>query len=170
MELFDKTVPKTAENFRAICTGEKGLPFHYKGNKFHRIIKGFMMQGGDTTMGNGTGGKSIYGEKFEDEGVWYPHTHSGVLSMANAGPNTNGSQFFLCYGATPHLNGKHTVFGRVIDGMLICNAAAEIKCGANDKPLLDVQIVDCGELLGDKKLAAKDANFLATYKMATVVP
>jgi cyclophilin family peptidyl-prolyl cis-trans isomerase len=166
MELFDKTVPKTAENFRALCTGEKGSDLHYKGNKFHRIIKGFMMQGGDTTMGNGTGGKSIYGHKFDDEGVWYPHTHAGVLSMANSGPNTNGSQFFICYGATPHLNGKHTIYGRIISGMLICNLAAEVKTGASDKPLLDVAIADCGELTGDQKLKASDANFLATYKMA----
>jgi len=166
MELFNHTVPKTAENFRVHCTGEKGSDFHYKGNKFHRIIKDFMMQGGDTTAGNGTGGKSIYGHKFDDEGVWYPHTHSGVLSMANAGPNTNGSQFFICYRDTPHLNGKHTVFGRVIHGMLICNQAAEVKTGANDKPMLDVQIVDCGELTGDQKLNKDSANFLASYSIA----
>ncbi len=88
MELFKDNVPTTAENFRSLCTGESGIPnTHYKGNKFHRLIKDFMLQGGDTTEGNGTGGASIYGNKFNDEGVWYPHTHKGVLSMANSGPN-----------------------------------------------------------------------------------
>lgn len=161
-EVFDKEVPKTAENFIMLCRGDKGAPMHYKGNKFHRIIDNFMMQGGDTTAGNGTGGVSIYGEKFEDEGVWYPHTHAGVLSMANAGPNTNGSQFFICYGPTPHLNEKHTIYGRVISGYDICLKAALVdKTG--DKPNKPVTIVDCGELEGDSKLTAETADFLSSY-------
>ena len=162
-EVFNQDVPKTAENFRALCTGEKGEEFHYKGNCFHRIISDFMMQGGDTTAGNGTGGKSIYGEKFEDEQVWYPHTHKGILSMANAGPNTNGSQFFICYKDTPHLNGKHTIYGRVISGYTICEKAEQVEKGASDKPLKAVKIYDCGELTGDDKLTAENADFLATY-------
>jgi len=162
-ELFDQEVPKTAENFRALCTGEKGAEYHYKGNCFHRIIDGFMMQGGDTTAGNGTGGMSIYGDRFDDEGIWYPHTHSGVLSMANAGPNTNGSQFFVCYGPTPHLNGKHTIYGRVISGFDICEKAAKVEKGASDKPKPNVKIVDCGELKGDAKLTKDACDYLATY-------
>lgn len=101
------------------------------------------MQGGDTTAGNGTGGISIYGEKFEDEQIWYPHSHKGVLSMANAGPDTNGSQFFICYGPTEHLNGKHTVFGRVIDGYDICEKVEQVETDQS-KPKLDVTIVNCG--------------------------
>ena len=114
--MFTKQVPKTAENFRALCTGEKGTDLSYRNNIFHRVIPGFMAQAGDITEQTGRGGKSIYGEKFDDEQIWFPHTHKGILSMANSGPNTNGSQFFICFCPTPHLNDKHTLFGRVISG------------------------------------------------------
>jgi cyclophilin family peptidyl-prolyl cis-trans isomerase len=129
-ELFHDYCPKTAENFRCLCTGEKEDVPSYKGNKFHRIIKGFMMQGGDTTQGNGTGGKSIYGDKFNDEGVWLPHSHKGVLSSANSGENTNSSQFFITYGATPHLDEKHTIYGRCISNFALLEEAGEYKTGA----------------------------------------
>ena len=131
---------------------EKGDDYGYKKSIFHRIIKGFMAQGGDFTNHNGTGGKSIYGEKFADEQIWYPHTTKGILSMANAGPDTNGSQFFICFGPTPHLNGKHTVFGRVIKGYDFVEKMEANPTAPGDKPIKGVTVVDCGELTGDQKV------------------
>jgi peptidylprolyl isomerase len=150
MELFADKVPKTAENFRALCTGEKGVgrsgaPLHFKGSSFHRVIPGFMCQGGDFTRGDGTGGESIYGEKFRDENFKHKHTGPGCLSMANSGPNTNGSQFFLCTGATPHLDGKHVVFGRVVDGMKVVKLI-EKQGSQSGKTKHPIVIANCGEM------------------------
>lgn len=151
--LYDEYVPKTAANFRALCEGKAGycqtkptIPLAYKGSSFHRIIRDFMCQGGDFTAGNGTGGESIYGRKFPDESFRMKHNRAGLLSMANSGPNSNGSQFFITFRPVPHLDQKHVVFGEVVEGMPYLKEIENVRTDANDKPLpgQEVIIVDCG--------------------------
>ena len=151
MELFADTCPKTAENFLRLCVGttsKAGTPLAFKGSSFHRVIPGFMCQGGDFTRGDGRGGESIYGGRFDDEtfaGKAGRHFGPGTLSMANAGPNTNGSQFFLCTAATPHLDGKHVVFGRVVEGMDVVKKIEGLgsRSGRTEAKIV---IADCGQL------------------------
>jgi peptidylprolyl isomerase len=150
IELFADVVPKTAENFRALCTGEKGMgksgkPLSYEGSAFHRIIPGFMIQGGDFTRGNGTGGESIYGEKFADENFKLKHTGPGTLSMANAGPNTNGSQFIITVADTSWLDGKHVVFGKVVDGMDVVKKMEE-QGSQSGSTKSEVKLASCKQL------------------------
>ncbi|KAH9325552.1 hypothetical protein KI387_005730, partial [Taxus chinensis] len=156
VEVFSHVVPKTAENFRALCTGEKGLgphtgaPLHYKGVLFHRVMKGFIIQGGDISGHDGTGGESIYGLNFEDENFILKHERKGMLSMANSEPNTNGSQFFITTTRTSHLDGKHVVFGKVIKGKGVIRAIEHTATGENDCPMVDIVIADCGEIPEDE--------------------
>lgn len=150
MGLYGSVVPKTVENFLHLCicdkgAGKMGKELCYKQSTFHRIIPGFMIQGGDFTMGNGMGGESIYGEKFADENFKIKHTGPGLLSMANAGPNTNGSQFFITTAKTEWLDGKHVVFGRVMSGMRVVRQIEAVG-SQSGTPSKTVVIVNCGEL------------------------
>eukprot|EP00923_Selenidium_pygospionis_P052140 GHVN01090221.1.p1 GENE.GHVN01090221.1~~GHVN01090221.1.p1 ORF type:complete len:1028 (-),score=268.37 GHVN01090221.1:811-3894(-) len=163
IELFDESVPKTAENFRALCTGEMGVgattkaPLCFKGTRFHRVISGFMMQGGDIEHKSGKGGESIYGGKFCDEKLDGQHSKPYMLSMANAGPNSNGSQFFIAFTPIPHLDGKHVVFGRVVLGTEVVDEIEKLPTGENDIPRKSVVIVNCGELRIKAKTEVKES-------------
>lgn len=151
-ELFANIVPRTAENFRCLCTGEKGQgrarkPLHFLNSIFHRVIRNFMAQGGDFTKGNGTGGESIYGTTFKDENFVLKHDGRGILAMANCGKDTNGSQFYITFRSTPHLNGKHVVFGKLVEGEDVLNKIEAVHVGGEDRPVHDVRVLGCGEVV-----------------------
>ncbi|XP_053207833.1 peptidyl-prolyl cis-trans isomerase H-like [Panonychus citri] len=148
-ELFADVVPKTAENFRQFCTGEfkkDGIPIGYKGCTFHRVIKDFMIQGGDFVNGDGTGLMSTYGGRFQDENFDLSHDSPGLLSMANSGKDTNGCQFFITCAPCKFLDGKHVVFGRIVDGLLVMRKIENVPIGPNNKPKLQVTVSQCGEM------------------------
>lgn len=171
MELFDDITPKTCKNFRQLCLGNDGkkvegtdIPMTYQKCSFHRVIAGFMIQGGDFTQHNGTGGVSIYGEKFEDENFTVPCDKPGLLAMANAGANTNGSQFFITVAPAPHLTGRHVVFGRVVRGMNSVRAIEHSETGANDRPVKDCVIAECGIMDNlPEEVPAADGDSLPDY-------
>merc|ERR1712117_655760 len=156
-ELFTDLAPKTAENFRALCTGEKGIgkttekPLHYLGSCFHRVVKDFMIQGGDFVNHNGTGGESIYGSTFDDEEFKLKHDRPFLLSMANRGKNTNGSQFFITTAPASHLDGCHVIFGQVVAGKAVVKEMELVDTDKKDRPLQDIKIVNSGELVLKKK-------------------
>ena len=148
VELRTDVVPRTCENFRCLCTGERGPGMSYAGSPFHRVIRGFMVQGDDITKHDGTGGRSIYGQRFDDEGFELRHDRAGVLSMANAGPNTNGSQFFITTAPAPHLDGKHVVFGSVVQGMDVVRLVeSQLVDPKTNRPFASVLITRCGQLI-----------------------
>mmetsp|Transcript_15616 Transcript_15616/g.35061 ORF Transcript_15616/g.35061 Transcript_15616/m.35061 type:complete len:362 (-) Transcript_15616:64-1149(-) len=165
-ELYSDVVPRTAENFRSLCTGQRGmgrrgLPLSFKRSPFHRIIPNFMVQGGDITHGDGSGGESIYGQTFPDENLSLKHATPGMLSMANSGKNTNGSQFFITTKACPHLDGKHVVFGRIVEGLDVLTKVEACGTGSG-KPLRAVIVDDCGEARGKTSRASDETEQLAS--------
>ncbi|KAK8787714.1 cyclophilin 40 isoform X3 [Amblyomma americanum] len=165
IELFRHLQPQTSENFRLLCTGEKGIgvnkvPLHYKGCKFHKIMPKFMVQGGDITHGDGSGGDSIYGRFFPDEDLSLKHDRPGLVGMANSGPNTNGSQFYIVTVPTPHLDGKHVIFGQVVKGMGVVSVLEYVRTNENDVPVEDCIIENCGEIPpgGDFGICERDST------------
>merc|ERR1711879_868985 len=164
-ELFTEIAPKTADNFRSLCTGEAGIgkttekPLHYKGCLFHRVVKNFMAQGGDFVNGNGTGGESIYGGTFDDEDLTaMKHDRPFLLSMANRGKNTNGSQFFITTAPASHLDGCHVIFGQVVAGKEVVKEMELVDTDKKDRPLQDIKIVNSGELVLKKKKNRKGGS------------
>merc|ERR1712059_68516 len=164
MQLFSDVWPRTAENFRALCTGEKGIgkttgkPLHYQGVTFHRVVKDFMVQAGDFSEGNGKGGESIYGGQFQDENFELKHDAPFLLSMANKGPNTNGSQFFILTEVAPHLDNIHTVFGQVISSKEVIQEVEQLQVDKKNRPLQDARVIKSGELVPKQKKKAESSD------------